>query len=271
MTAHKKNQALVDRQRDHFNAIADQYNNARSHKNHLLIKELIWHNALKNLSLFDCLKDQKTYNLLEPMCGFAEGGALVSHHMDIAINYSGFDYSDVVIEKLKKQNPDILVWQEDATQWHPEDNTYDIIILIGGLHHVPDHAAEVVKNLSHGLKKGGIFINFEPTYGNPITQWIRKKIYQKNALFDEKTERDFSVKELKNYFLAASLSPLRIRYPGVLSYILFYNPDAFPLLNRGGQGLVKTTFLMDRLLYKTKLGAFLSFATLSIWQKNDPK
>ena len=263
MTHQAEEQELIERQKDHFNSIADQYRNARGHENHLLIKDLIWHNCLKNLPL----PDQATYDLLEPMCGFAEGRRLISHHLGIKVKYVGFDYSDTVIDLLKKQDPDITVWQEDATRWTPEANTYDIIILVGGLHHVPNHAAQVVKNLSVGLKKGGLFINFEPTYGNRLTQWIRKKIYQKNPLFDEKTERDFSVSELKDFFLSSSLSPVRIIYPGLLSYILFYNPDAFPFLNAGGKWLVKATFLADRLFYKTKLGGFLSFATLSIWQK----
>jgi SAM-dependent methyltransferase len=188
--------------------------------------------------------------------------------MGININYSGFDYSETVIDILKEQDPDITIWQEDATKWKPEAGSYDIIILVGGLHHVPNHAAQVVQNLSHGLKDGGIFINFEPTYGNVLTKWVRKKIYQKNPLFDEKTERDFSVKELKSFFLSSSLSPVRLRYPGLLSYILFYNPDAFPFLNKGGEWLVKATFLIDRIFYKSRFGAFFSFATLSIWRKD---
>ncbi len=258
---------LIERQKEHFNSVADQYKEARSHENHLYIKQLIWENCLKDLSL----PNRETYRLLEPMCGFAEGRTLIPKHMGINIDYAGFDYSDTVIALLKEQSGDINVWQGDATTWQPEDAQYDIIILIGGLHHVPNHAGKVVENLSSGLREGGIFINYEPTHGNPLTKFVRKKIYEKNSLFDEETERDFSVQELKGFFQSAGLSPMRLSYPGLLSYILFYNPDAFPFLNKGGKWLVKTTFNLDKLIYKTWLGAFLSFATLSIWEKNENK
>ncbi|MBT5074821.1 MAG: class I SAM-dependent methyltransferase [Kordiimonadaceae bacterium] len=263
MTTQPDEQQLIDQQKEHFNSIASEYKNARSHKNHLLLKELIWHHCLKNINL----AKNKKYQLLEAMCGFAEGGKLASRHLGVEIDYEGFDYSDSVINDLKTSEPDISVWQADATKWLPETGKYDIIVLIGGLHHVPNQAETVINNLSKGLKAGGIFINFEPTYANPLTKWVRKKIYQKNPLFDEQTERDFSVKELKSFFNAASLNPLKLRYPGLASYVLFYNPDAFPFLNKGGEWLVRATFFIDRVFYAFKIGEWFSFATFSVWKK----
>ncbi|MCP5381130.1 MAG: class I SAM-dependent methyltransferase [Kordiimonadaceae bacterium] len=264
MNPDSQEKQLIEQQKTHFNSIAEQYKQARSGEKHLLIKQLIWHHCLKGLAL----DRTKKYKVLEAMCGFAEGRMLIINHLGLDIDYSGFDYSDVVVNDLKTEYPDLDIRQEDATSFKPEADNFDIIILIGGLHHVPNHAAQVVKNLSGGIKKGGIFINFEPTYGNPITQWVRRKIYQKNPLFDEETERDFAVSELKGFFKDAGFNPLRLRYPGLLAYVLFYNPDAFPFLNIGGKWLVKLTFLVDRLFYKNFIGAFFSFATLSVWRKD---
>lgn len=265
MNEKSQEKKLIEQQKAHFNSIAEKYETARSGENHLMIKELIWHHCLKKLPI----DRDKKHRTLEAMCGFAEGRTLIVEHLGIDIDYVGFDYSDNVVATLKEKHPGLDIHQKDATEFLPEYASYDVIILIGGLHHVPNHAAKVVKNLSTGLKKGGIFINFEPTYGNPLNQWVRNRIYQSNELFDEETERDFSVKELKSFFTDAKLEPLRIRYPGLLSYILFYNPDAFPFLNFGGLWLVKLTFLIDRLFYKNVIGACFSFATLSVWQKKD--
>lgn len=262
MNAETEEKRLIEQQKHHFNSIANRYKEARSGSNHLLIKDLIWRHSLKNLSFED-----KEYRVLEAMCGFGEGRSLLNKHLGIDLDYEGFDYSDVVVESLRKEQPEIKVRQEDATQFVPDNDAFDIIILIGGLHHVPNHAAKVVENLSVGLKPGGLFINLEPTYGNPLTKWIRKKIYQKNPLFDEETERDFSVSELKLFFRNANLSPFRMRYPGLSSYVLFYNPDAFPILNIGGEWLVKLTFAVDRLFYRNFIGSCFSFATLSLWRK----
>lgn len=265
MTDDLNEKKLIEQQKTHFNSIAKKYETARNGETHLLVKKLIWQHCLKDMYV----NGNKKHRVLEAMCGFAEGGELITKYLGLNIDYVGFDYSDAVVNSLKQKRPDLEIYQEDATQYIPQEGAFDIIILIGGLHHVPNHAQQVVRNLSKGLKKGGLFINFEPTYGNPLNQWIRKKIYQKNELFDEETERDFSVKELKLFFEFANMTPLRIRYPGLLSYVLFYNPDAFPLLNIGGNWLVKLSFFIDRLFYRNFVGACFSFATLSVWQKKE--
>ena len=115
-----------------------------------------------------------------------------------------------------------------------ENKLYDIIILIAGLHHVPFHAPESVRRLVTALKPGGFFISLEPTSGNIIARKAREYIYKKNSLFDAETERDFSVNELCRMFEIAGLEKTYISFPGLLSYVLYYNPDAFPALNCGG-------------------------------------
>ena len=58
-------------------------------------------------------------------------------------------------------------------------------------------------------------------------------------------------------------------YPGLLAYILYYNPDAFPALNIGGKFLVKGLFALDRLFWSGWIGRKLTFATMTIWKRND--
>lgn len=253
----------LERQREHFNGIAERYQKHRRHANHLLLKKLTWAKALWNLPL----PDQQCYRVLEAMCGFADGADILSDHLSAEIDYAGFDYSDAVVSELARSKPDLDIWQADATRWKPDSPEFDIVILLGGLHHVPGHAADVVKSMASGLKSGGLFINYEPTHGNPITRWARERIYDKNSLFDEETERGFSVGELKAFFEDAILVPERILYPGLLSYVLYYNPDAFPFLNLGGEALVKAAFRFDALFMENSVGRALSFATLSVWKK----
>jgi SAM-dependent methyltransferase len=140
-------------------------------------------------------------------------------------------------------------------------------MLLGGLHHVPDAAPKVVRRLARALKANGILISFEPTFGNPLTRKVRERIYARNSLFDATTERSFAVEELLRMFDEAGLEPVDILFPGLLSYVLYYNPDAFPRLNVGGPRMVRLTFALDRLLFRSTLGRWLSFATLSIWRR----
>ncbi len=253
----------IEQQREHFNSISQQYYEGRQEKTHILLKKLIWQMA------FNALPAPKdgSINVLEPMCGYAEGYDLLQEHYTKNITYQGFDYSNDIVEQISKSRPDLEITQEDVTQYRPEHGKQDIIILIGGLHHVPNQAREVVTNMSHALKPGGFFVNFEPTSGNPLFKAVRDKIYNRNKIFDAETERAFGVDELSSMFLEAGLEKHKILYPGLLAYIMYYNPYAFPWLNIGGTGLMKAIYAIDKLFFTNIIGRTMSFATLSIWKK----
>ncbi|OPY94261.1 hypothetical protein A5906_15060 [Bradyrhizobium sacchari] len=254
---------LVERQREHFNSIAGRYQSARRGDNHLHLKHRLWDDVFSDLVDFR----DKQIDVLEPMCGFCDGLDILSHHLSKNLTYKGFDYSDAVVETVRRQRPGIDVSQADATKYRAPDNAFDVIILIGGLHHTPSNAAQIVANLVPTLRQGGIFVSFEPTHGNPIFRKVREQIYRKNSLFDEETEQAFPVHALIQLFKATGLKSRKVLYPGLVSYVLYYNPDAFPGLNVGGRRLVDATYAFDKLFYTNLVGRALSFATLSVWTK----
>ena len=113
----------------------------------------------------------------------------------------------------------------------------------------------------------GTDINLEPTHGNPVTKFVRNRIYASNDLFDEQTEEAFPVGSLFSMFRANGLERKTAMYPGLLSYILYYNPDAFPGLNLGGEKAVRSLFALDGLFMHNAIGRTFSFATPSLWQR----
>ena len=256
----------IERQREHFNSISERYLDGREHPNHQHIKALIWNLALEGIDW----PTESPIRVLEPMCGFAEGKKILESHSMVPIEYAGFDYSDSVIDSLRAQSPELNVWQADATSYQPDPGAYDVVLLIGGLHHVPNDAKEIVRSLASGLTADGLFINLEPTFGNPITNFVRRKIYENNDIFDEVTERDFHISELEDMFVSAGLNNVSTLYPGLLAYVLYYNTYAFPFLNKGGKKVVQLFFGVDRLFVRNVIGRIFSFATLSIWKKPHP-
>ena len=252
----------TERQRQHFNSIAEEYYQARRGEKHLQYKHRLFHYALDGLKV-----EGRKAAVLEPMCGYGEGREIVEKYISEDIDYEGFDYSDVLVRKINDAFPEIKVFVQDVTRYHPEPDSYDIIILIGGLHHVPDSAKDVVKHLCRGLKEGGIFINFEPTSNNPFIKLARDIIYKRNHLFDEKTERAFTLREYNKMFEDAGMKIERQLYPGLLGYVMYYNPDAFPILNRGTVRTVDRIFAIERGLYTNIVGRTFSFCTLSIFRK----
>ena len=171
-----------------------------------------------------------------------------------------------VVDALRLSHPDIAVTRQDVTRFEV-DAEYDVVVLLGGLHHVPHEASRVVGRLARALKPGGYFISLEPTDGNPVFTSLRRWIYRRNRLFDEETERSFGLSEYYGMFKQAGLYHIDSFQPGLLAYVLYYNPDAFPWLNIGGPGLVRAIWALERPFRRSAIGRALSFATLGLWQR----
>jgi SAM-dependent methyltransferase len=254
--------AAAERQRVHFDSIAAQYIDARKDSRHLLVKNRIWK------EFFDAAKLQvpKRPRVLEAMCGIGEGRFLLQDHLGVEPEWKGFDYSANMVAAAKAIHGEDAVSQADATTFVPNEK-YDIVLIIGGLHHVYWDAANVVRRLSDALLPGGYFIAFEPTHANPVYKRVRDRIYRRNNFFDAETERAFHVKELWGFFEATGLKHIFDLNFGLSAYTLFYNPDAFPMLNRGPTGMVDALWSVDRLFARNIIGRFFSFGTLTLWQR----
>src|SRR5437764_393959 len=100
--------ASRERQREHFNTIADRYHRARRGENHLLLKRLMWRNFFRHVPP---PRGERPLEVLEAMCGFADADALLKEHCTARLRYHGFDYSDRVIETLRAERPELDVWQ----------------------------------------------------------------------------------------------------------------------------------------------------------------
>jgi len=254
----------VLRQKKHFEKISKTYRLSRQHANHLLFKELLWEYFLKGVPF-----PSKRLDVLEPMCGYAEGKSILEKYGGLDINYTGFDYSEPFVEHVRATEPSANVFLMDVTAFKT-DRRYDLVILLGGMHHVPRHVLSVIGRMHEVLKDGGFFISLEPTQNNTVFRKIREAIYHQNSLFDSETEQAFDLLDLNAHFIKNGFRLVRQIYPGLLAYVLYYNPDAFPWLNVGGRMTVTSIFNIEKAFYASVLGRRLSFATLSLWQKPAP-
>jgi SAM-dependent methyltransferase len=250
----------IERQKEHFESISEKYYESRQLQSHLLLKDLLWDYFLKNKNYLK--KDN--LRVLEPMCGYGEGKDILEKHLGIKILYSGFDYSTNLVKKINTIDQAADVIEMDITKFVPSIE-YDLIIIIGGLHHVPFHVDSVLDKFHESLCKNGHLIYFEPTHNNFLFKKIRERIYRKNPFFDDDTERAFELKQINQIFLNHKFKIIDQIYPGLLSY----NPDAFPFFNKGGEGLLKALFGFDKLFFRNFIGKKLSFATITLLQKNN--
>ena len=254
----------IEQQKEHFNSIAMDYYYARQNPNSLLFKQLLWKYILSHLP------PRSKATVLEAMCGYAEGEEIVKSHYCINVDYTGFDYSEKLIELVRQLNPTKRVFVQDVTTFKP-DSLYDIILIIGGLHHVPDYTEKVLLNLRNGLTDDGYFISFEPTHGNRIAKMIRKRVYRSSSIVDYTTERDYEIHELNKLYKNAGYEIVHQFYPGLLAYSLYYNPDIFPKLVHIGRVMLKMLFTLEKPLYMTRFAKIFSFATMTILRRKEGK
>ena len=252
----------IKRQQESFDKISEQYYRARHTRNHLISKRLLWRFFFKGRAL--CRREP--LSVLEPMCGYAEGGEILEQHLHCSIDYTGFDFSRSLVDKVHKDNPTRNVFFMDVTSYEP-DREYDLVFLVGGLHHVPNHVPSVLGMVRRALVPGGYFISFEPTNNNMVSRRIRNRIYRRNDIFDQETERAFEFAELNEYYRDAGFRVVDQLHVGLLCYVLYYNPDAFPRLSIGFPGMIRALFFLDSLFFRNFIGRKMSFATLTLLQK----
>lgn len=253
----------IEQQKEHFNSIAEEYFNTRTGKNQEILDDLIYAELFKGVNY-----SKSDICVLEPMCGYGVGETIIRKFWDEKnIDYEGFDYSEEIVKLAKKYNPKSNIYVQDVTTFTSSKN-YDMVIIIGGLHHVPSACDEVVKRIRNVLKPGGFFINVEPTYNNWLLKHICELIYKYSPVFDEETEKRFSLKNLNDLYMRNGFVIRKQIYPGLLAYLLWFNPDVFPFLNRGGGNLVKNVFSFDKIFMYRSIGKRLSVATFSILEKD---
>lgn len=248
-------------QRECFNRRAENYYRTRNGDKQLLLRDLMYGELLKDVKI-----EKEKILVLEPMCGYGEGKRILETHFGNRICYEGFDYSDEIVKYAKEYLGDINVYVQDVTTFS-SNKKYDVIIIMGGVHHVASHGQQVVRNMSELLDRDGIFINVEPTYNNILFKYLLGFIYKKNKNFDEKTERRFSLGELNEMYLSNGFKIRKQIYPGLAAYLLWNNPNIFPFLNKGDVKLVERVFKFDRLFMSNFIGRLFSVATFTILSK----
>lgn len=252
----------VEQQKKHFDSIAEQYFNAYQSRNCLIFKDLLWQYFFQDKQFLQA----KVIDVLEPMCGYGEGKKIIEKYLKKRINYYGFDNSPAIIQLAKEKEPDLNIREMNVLDFKEEEK-YDLIIVIGGLHHVHKQAKEIIFRFHRALKPGGYFLCYEATSNNFLTNFIREKIYKANPLFDYETERAFALTQLNCYLKQSGFKIIDQIYPGLISYVLYFNPCLLPFFKERASWLVKFFFCLDKLFMGNFIGRKLSFATLTLLKK----
>jgi ubiquinone/menaquinone biosynthesis C-methylase UbiE len=159
----------------------------------------------------------------ELCCGHGEALFLPGLNMS---RYVGIDVSRNMLEKgLSAAGARRACFvQGDATKVPLRTASIDTVLMLGGVHHVPDRVA-LFSEISRILKPGGRFVFREPVSDFFVWRAIRWVVYRISPMLDHATESPLEHGETLSALTRASLELQHYRTCGFLGFCFFMNSD----------------------------------------------
>lgn len=159
----------------------------------------------------------------EVCCGTGEAFALFEDSISTGI---GVDVSQSMLSKGKASfdNPRLHFIQGDATLLPLADDSFDSVVMLGGIHHVPDREA-LFQQVFRVLVPGGSFVWREPVNDFWLWKLLRGIVYRLSPILDHETERPLTYDETVPVLEEAGFTVDHWRTYGFLGFCLFMNSD----------------------------------------------
>lgn len=201
----------------HFDKVAQQY-----------FENLEYPHTKEYMAYLDCelLKvagERHFSNMSEICCGTGESFHLLKDQFDIGV---GIDISVSMLELAQKthQKSPLLFVQGDATHLPIEENALDLVMMLGGIHHVNDRIG-LFSEINRVLKDDGVFLWREPVDDFFLWRWIRKVIYRISPSLDAETEAPLRYKDTYEQLEKAGLTLDVWKTSGFFGFCIFMNSD----------------------------------------------
>jgi len=128
-------------------------------------REFYWPGWEKLLPYFQ----GKTLKVLDVGCGNGRFGRFLEEN-NVKIKYVGMDNNEYLLNEAKKRlSKPRLINQDIYEDWKLKDRNFDVVMMLGLIHHVPgfENRVRLLKKSKSYLKKGGLLI---------LSIWQFKKI-----------------------------------------------------------------------------------------------
>lgn len=161
------------------------------------------------------VRPRKGEELIELGCG---AGAFTQRLTKLNLDITGMDISFKSIALAKKNVPDVEFMVGDIEDTGFKNNSFDIIIYSGVLHHFPD----LSKVLGEGfriLRPGGRLFSYDPNLRNPI-MWLYR--HPKSPLYSSKgltpNERLLTKEEIERELKKAVFKKVKVESISGITY-----------------------------------------------------
>lgn len=193
--------------------LAEKYYSIRERNPHYTYFNNKWIGVMRSLIPSGSYK-----KALDLGCGTVEFYELVTE--EVGAEYTGMDLSPHMLEVGMKKYKKINLIEGDAENIPFKDNTFDLVVCRGLIHHLPD-PLKGCQEAYRVLKPNGIFIVSEP-HSNTILYLVRKMYYKVSSHFSD-SHKSFRREEFLTLLKDADFEITGVKYWGILSF-----PFAFP-------------------------------------------
>jgi len=229
-------------QKDHYERISSgydaHYNDFHSQK---YIRRFILEPMFRGIDVENKL-------VLEAMCG---GGQVTEYLLEKQARVVGLDISPSQTAYFQRRHARAEVICASMLNSGIKDESFDVVAIVGGIHHLPPHGSETIREIHRILKTGGYFCFAEP-HSESLAEMPRKMWYKRDSLFAA-NEAAINMSELRGEFAEMFDFNTEI-YLGNVAYLLVLNSMVFRVPHRlkslYSPALVKLETVLNQVLGK---------------------
>ncbi len=238
----------------HYDRIAENYSLHYGDK----FSQEYRHNFI-NRHLFEGI-ELEGVKVLEAMCG---SGETTAYLLEKGAQVTGLDVSEKEVEKLKKRWKNVDAVCASIFETHLPDESFDCIVVVGGLHHLHPNISLSIKEMYRLLKPNGYLCFAEP-HSESILDRVRRFWYRHDHLFTE-NEEAIDMQGLKKEFSDLFRQNSEV-YSGSLGYLLVLNSMVFRIPQKLKQLYAPFILWLEFKIEKIQ-AAKTSCMVIAQWQK----
>ncbi len=204
--------------------------------------------------------DLKEKSVLEAMCG---SGETTQYLLEQGASVTGLDISGKEVEAWKQRWPDCdgVCGSVLNTKFH--DDSFDAIVVVGGLHHVHPHVNDALSEFYRILKPGGVLCFVEPHAGS-LPDKVRSIWYRFDRYFED-NEKSIDVQAVKAEF-NTRFTCVGEHYGGGIAYLLAFNSLIFRIPLRFKRFYSPFLFWLERIFSRSQVKSLSCFVVCR-WKK----
>jgi SAM-dependent methyltransferase len=199
-------------------------------------------------------------NVLDAMCG---SGQTTEYLLERGAMVTGLDISNEVIETFKARWTNATALRRSLLDSGLPDNSFDVVAIVGGLHHIHPNVNRAVQEIHRVLKPGGHLCFMEPHSGS-LPDLVRRVWYKFDRFFSD-NEEAVDISALQRDF-QTHFTLRQARYLGNLAFLLVLNSLIFRIPAGAKKHYSPLLMKVESVVNKLQ-GKLTSCFAVTQWQK----